>query len=129
MPSKTDGIVQVMQEVFGDINIEELSTPFTAVAVDLKSTKECCISHGNLAKAIAGSCAVPGVFIPVEFNDLLLADGGLQNTIPADTLRFQDCDYVIAVDCNKSRTYGTDSSKIKDVLTCAIRILMKSKNY
>ena len=126
MPSKTDGIENIIKENLGDINIEELKTPFSAVAVDLKSTKEVCISHGNLAKAIAGSCAVPGVFVPVEFNDMLLADGGLQNTIPADVLRFMGCDYVISVDCNKSRLYGTNSSKVIDVINCSIRILMKS---
>lgn len=126
LPSKTTGIQQIVEDTLGNINIEELSTPFTAVAVDLKSTKECCISHGNLAKAVAGSCAVPGIFVPVEFGDLLLADGGLQNTIPADSLRFAGCDYVISVDCNKARTYGTDSSKMIEVISCAIRILMKS---
>ncbi len=126
MPSKTDGIEAVIKNFLGDINIEDLPIKFSAVAVDIKSTKEVCISHGNLAKAVAGSCCVPGVFIPVEFGDMLLCDGGLQNTIPADIPRYFDCDYVICVDCNKSRTYGTDSSKLLDVLSCAIRILMKS---
>lgn len=128
VPSKTDGIQQIIKENMGDINIEELKTPFTAVAVDLKSTKEVCISKGNLAKAVAGSCAVPGIFVPVEFEDMLLADGGLQNTIPADVLRIMGCDYVIAVDCNKSRLYGTDSAKVFDVISCSIRILMKSNS-
>ena len=100
--------------------------PFSAVAVDLKSTKEVCISKGNLAKALAGSCAVPGVFQPVEFENMLLADGGLQNTIPADIPRYFGCDYVVSVDVNKSRTYGTDSNKFIDVIMCSIRILMKS---
>ena len=126
MPSKTDGIENILKENLGDINFEELKIPFSAVAVDLKSAKEVCISHGNLAKAVAGSCAVPGVFVPVEYGDMLLADGGLQNTIPADVLRFMGCDYVISVDCNKSRLYGTDSPKVIDVITCSIRILMKS---
>lgn len=126
MPSKTDGIESVMINALGDINIEQLKTKFSAVAVDIKSTKEVCISHGNLAKAVAGSCCVPGVFVPVEFGDMLLCDGGLQNTIPADIPRYFGCDYVVAVDCNKSRTYGTDSSKFIDVISCAIRILMKS---
>ena len=126
MPSKTDGIENLMIETFGDINIEGLKKPFSAVAVDMKSTKELCISHGNLAKAVAGSCCVPGIFQPVEFGDKLLCDGGLQNTIPANIPRYFDCDYVIAVDCNSTRTYGTDSSKVLDILGCAIRILMKS---
>lgn len=126
MPSKTDGIENLMINCFGDINIEDLKKPFSAVAVDIKTTKELCISHGNLAKAVAGSCCVPGIFQPVEFGDKLLCDGGLQNTIPANIPRYFDCDYVIALDCNSTRTYGTDSSKVLDVLGCSIRILMKS---
>lgn len=126
VPSKTDGIQLLMKSILGDINIEELKIPFSAVAVNIKTTKEVCLSHGNLAKAVAGSCCVPGVFVPVEFDDMLLCDGGLQNTIPADIPRYFGCDYVIAVDCHKERTYGTDSQKLFDVLSCAIRILMKS---
>ena len=126
MPSSTEGIEELMKQAVGDINIEELKTPYSAIAVDIKSTKEVCISHGNLSKAVAGSCCVPGVFQPVEFGDRLLCDGGLQNTIPANIPRYFDCDYVIAVDCNSTRTYGTDSPKVIDVLSCSIRILMKS---
>ena len=125
MPSKTEGIENLLISTLGDINIEDLKKPFSAVAVDLKTTKEVCISHGNLAKAVAGSCCVPGIFIPVEFNDMLLCDGGLQNTIPADIPRHFGCDYVIAVDCNRERLYGTESSKLMDVVSCSIRILMK----
>ena len=126
IPSKTEGIEQLMTSFLGDINVEDLPTKFAAVAVDIKSTKEVCITNGNLAKAVAGSCCVPGVFVPVEFGDMILCDGGLQNTIPADIPRYFGCDYVISVDCNKSRTYGTESLKMTDVLSCSIRILMKS---
>ena len=128
IPSKTEGIETMMKDTFGDINIENLKKPFSCVAVDIKSTKELCISKGNLSKAVAGSCCVPGVFQPVEFGEYLLCDGGLQNNIPAHIPRFFGCDYVIAVDCNSTRTYGTDSSKTLDVLACSIRILMKSNS-
>ena len=128
IPSKTEGIETMMKDTFGDISIENLKKPFSCVAVDIKSTKELCISKGNLSKAVAGSCCVPGVFQPVEFGDYLLCDGGLQNNIPANIPRFFGCDYVIAVDCNSTRTYGTDSSKTLDVLACSIRILMKSNS-
>lgn len=124
--SKLDGLADVIKSNLGDINIEDCKIPFAAVSVDLKSTKEVCFTKGNLIKAVTGSCAVPGVFQPVEYNDMILADGGLQNTIPADIPRYFGCDYVVAVDVNKSRTYGTDSTKFLDVLTCSIRILMKS---
>ena len=128
VPSKTEGIESMMRDNFGDINIENLKKPFSAVAVDMKSTKELCISKGNLAKAVAGSCCVPGIFQPVQFGDYLLCDGGLQNNIPANIPRFFDCDYVIAVDCNSTRTYGTESTKTLDVISCALRILMKSNS-
>ncbi|MBQ8792870.1 MAG: patatin-like phospholipase family protein, partial [Clostridia bacterium] len=124
--SKTDGIGDIIRKNLGDINIEDLEIPFAAVAVDIKSTNEVAISKGNLAKAVEGSCAVPGVFQPVIFDNMILSDGGLQNTIPADIPRLFGCDYVIAVDVNKSRTYGTDSTKFLDVIMCSIRILMKS---
>lgn len=125
-PSKIDGVGEIVTNNLGNINIEDLKLPFSAVAVDIKSTKEICISKGNLAKAVMGSCAVPGVFQPVEHEGMILCDGGLQNTIPADIPKHYGCDYVISVDVNKSRTYGTESTKLLDVLMCSIRILMKS---
>lgn len=125
-PSKLDGVGEILIKNLGDINIEDLKTPFAAIAVDIKSTKEVCFAKGNLAKAVMGSCAVPGVFQPIVYDDMILCDGGLQNTIPADIPKIFDCDYVVAVDVNKSRTYGTDSTKMLDVISCSIRILMKS---
>lgn len=125
-PSKIDGVGEIVTSQLGDINIEDLKIPFAAVAVDIKSTKEVCFAKGNLAKAVMGSCAVPGVFQPVVYDDMILCDGGLQNTIPADIPRYFGCDYVVSVDVNKSRTYGTNSTKVFDVLSCSIRILMKS---
>ena len=123
MPSKTTGIENLVTTHLGDMQIEDLTIPFSPVVVDLKSTDEIALRRGNLAKAIAGSCAVPGVFTPVEFEDKLLADGGLQNAIPADVPKIFGCDYVVAVDVNPTRTYGTNSTKFVDTLLASIRIL------
>ena len=65
VPSKTEGLENVIKSNLGDINIEDLKLPFTATAVDLKSTDEICLTKGNLAKAVAASCCVPAVFQPV----------------------------------------------------------------
>ena len=122
--SKTDGLQKVLIDNLGDIDISELKTPFAAVCTDLVTTNECVVTKGNLAKAVAGSCCLPYVFYPVEFDDKIFVDGGLHNTIPADIPKLFGCDYVISVDVNKSRTFGTDSTKLIDVLTCSFRILM-----
>jgi len=87
MPNSTIHFEKMIVDVVGDINIEDLKIPFCAVAVDMKSGNEADIKKGRLCKALAGSCAVPGVFEPVEMEDMLLFDGGLQNTIPSDVLR------------------------------------------
>jgi len=126
MTSSTEGIEKIVINSLGDIDIKDLKIPFAAVAVDIKTTEEVVITKGNLAKAVAGSCCVPGIFQPVEFEDMLLCDGGLQNTLPGNVPRLMGCDFVVSVDVNSARIYGTESSKVLDVLSASIRTLMKS---
>jgi len=126
MPSKTTGIEELLIENLGDVDISSLQKPYCAIAVDLISAQEVILTKGPLAKAVAGSCAIPGVFVPVEFNNMHLADGGLQNNIPSDVPRYFGCDYVIAIDVNSTRGEGTTSLKIIDVLKTTIGIMGKS---
>lgn len=126
VPSPTDAIEDIVTGITGDIDIKDLKKPFCAVAVDMKSGKEVDITEGNLAKALAGSCAVPTVFHAVEFEDKLLFDGGLQNTIPADVLRRLGCDAVVSVDINSTRGAGTESTKYFDLIMASVDIMMKS---
>lgn len=125
MPSPTDGIEDIIKNNIGDIDVSECKIPLAVVAVDIFSTNECIITKGKLCKAVAGSCAVPAIFQPVKFEDRLLLDGGLQNTLPSNVPKMFGCDYVVAVDVNPSRNYGATSSKYFDVLGATIRILMK----
>lgn len=126
MPSSTENIEKIITQTVGDINIEDLKTPFCAVAVDMISGNEVDITKGRLCKALAGSCSVPTVFNAVEFEDKLLFDGGLQNTIPADVLRKLGCDAVVSIDINSTRGNGTDSKKYFDLLMASVRVMMKS---
>ncbi len=126
VPSKTEGLENFVKSVIGDAHFEDMKKKLTIVAVDLITSKEIHITSGSVAKAVAGSCAVPGIFNPVDFDTYRLADGGLQNTIPADVLRANGCRYVVSIDCNPTRGHGTDSTKLKDILLASIRIMMKS---
>ncbi len=126
MPSSTEGIENIVIRTMGDINVEDLKTPFCAVAVDMISGNEVDITHGRLCKALAGSCAVPTVFNAVNFEDKLLFDGGLQNTIPSDVLRKLGCDAVVAIDINSTRGNGAKSTKYLDLLMASIDVMMKS---
>lgn len=126
VPSKTEGIENLIKNYIGDIDISELKIPFCAVAVDVRTGEEVHLTKGSLAKAVAGSCAVPGVFTPVELDKYLLFDGGLQNTIPSNVPKIFKCEKTIAVDINSTRGSGTTSTKYLDILMASIGIMMKS---
>ena len=128
MPSKTKGIEELIEEHIGKIDISELKKPFAAVAVDLITAQEVAMTTGELSKAVAGSCAIPGVFNPVEFRGMHLIDGGVQNNIPSDIPRYFDCDYVIAVDVNSTRGGGTESLKLLDILKATIGIMNRANS-
>jgi len=97
---KGDRIVDKLRELIGEINIEELSVPYTAVAVDLIAQREVWFSRGSLFDAIRASIAIPTVFRPHRYEGRVLVDGGLLNPVPiTPTLRdLTDC--TIAVDLN-----------------------------
>lgn len=124
--SDTTGIQDLVKQSIGDILIEELKLPFTAVAVDIKSGKEVHFTKGSVCKAVASSCAVPLIFKPVEYKGYRLFDGGLTNTIPADVLRNDGCDVVISIDVNPTRGVGTESLKVISMLNAGLGILMRS---
>src|SRR6476469_1694281 len=59
-------------------NIEDMPTPFAAVAFDLATSGIAVMKSGDLVTAIRASCAVPGVFAPVRNgNGQVLVDGGV----------------------------------------------------
>jgi NTE family protein len=78
-------------------NIEELPVRFAAVAVDLKSGQEVVFDRGPVAPAVHASCAIPGVFVPVELDGVTYVDGGVADPVPADAARRLGADVVIAV--------------------------------
>lgn len=128
MPSKTTGIQELVSENLGDMDISQTKIPYCCVAVDLITAQEVVLTKGDISKAVAGSCSIPGVFTPVIFNNMHLIDGGLQNNIPSDVPRYFGCDYVIAIDVNSTRGEGTKSLKIVDVLKTTIGIMNKANS-
>ncbi|HEX7973517.1 MAG TPA: patatin-like phospholipase family protein [Anaerolineales bacterium] len=82
----------------GDLRIEDLKIPFTAVAADLASGEPVRLNSGPLAPAVQASCSVPGFVEPVELDGRLLGDGSLVDTVPVSILREMGAEYVIGVD-------------------------------
>jgi NTE family protein len=77
--------------------IEEMAVAFAAVAVDLESGKTVIFRRGAAATAVHASCAIPGVFVPVQIDGRTYVDGGVTNPVPASVARDLGADVVIAM--------------------------------
>ncbi len=79
---KGQKVYQKLQSFTGDINIEDMRVPFTAVATDIGNYEEVHFSSGKLYDALRASTAIPGMFTPVQWEDRLLVDGAVLNPLP-----------------------------------------------
>ena len=85
-------------ELIGPRTFDQLSIPLAVVAADLMREEVIVLREGPVAHAARASCALPGVFTPVEWEGRLLVDGGLLNNLPISVAREMGAQYVIAVD-------------------------------
>ncbi|VGO17182.1 putative NTE family protein [Pontiella desulfatans] len=93
---------------------DHLSIPYRAVATDLQSGSAHVIGHGNLARAMRASMAVPGAFTPVEIEGRLLVDGGIVNNLPVDVAKAMGAEFIIAVDVG-SASDDVDPEELKGI--------------
>ncbi|MFL6467197.1 MAG: patatin-like phospholipase family protein [Pyrinomonadaceae bacterium] len=78
---------------------EDLKIPFAATACDIESGDEVIFSNGDMVLAIRASCAIPGVFMPVEDSEgRMFIDGGVVSPVPINAIKAFGPDIVIAVD-------------------------------
>jgi NTE family protein len=89
-----------IHEIVGDIDIEQLPIPFTAVATDLTNQQEIWFQEGCLHQAMRASAAIPSLFTPVIQGRRMLVDGGLLNPLPIVPVVSSHCDLIVAVNLN-----------------------------
>jgi len=94
---RAEKVLARVRELIGDVAIEALAVPFTAVATDLLAGREVWFQEGPLDTAIRASIAIPGVITPVMLNGRLLADGGVMNPVPVAPTSGVPSDLTIAV--------------------------------
>ncbi|MEH6687989.1 MAG: patatin-like phospholipase family protein [Halopseudomonas sabulinigri] len=95
-----------IREILGEINIEQLPIPFTAVATDLTNQQEVWFQQGCLHQAMRASAAIPSLFSPVRQGSRVLVDGGLLNPLPIVPVVSSHCDLIMAVNLNSIEMDG-----------------------
>jgi NTE family protein len=103
-----------VRELLGDVTIEDLPLPYTAVATDLLTRREVWFQRGPLATAIRASIATPGIFTPVMLNGRLLADGGVLNPVPIAPTAAVTADLTVAVSLTGERQGAVEGAPARE---------------
>lgn len=114
---KGEKIFAKHREMTGDLTIEQLNVPFTAVATDMKNREQVLFTSGDLYTALRASVSIPGVFIPVVMEDRVLVDGGVLNPLPVDLVQKQDDAIIVAVDLNAEYEEGAEIKPLEEKKT------------
>lgn len=92
-----DRIMSLLQLLTKNKKLEELDPPVRVVATDLHTGREVVLEEGPIEPAVRASIAIPGIFTPVTYNEMLLVDGGVVAGVPVEAARDMGADLVIAV--------------------------------
>ena len=130
-----DKLTKYLRERMTDLQIEDLSIPFAAVATELNSGKEVWLQEGSLMDAIRASMSMPGILTPFQNGTQWLVDGGLVNPIPVSLCRAMGAEIVIAVNLNSdimgrrflSRDKGSVMNNGKGLLSQKLASLINGK--
>jgi len=121
-------LLTILEEQIGDLTFEELKVPLIINAVDLRSGKQVVLDKGPVAKAVQASCAIPGIFTPVKWNDCLLVDGGLLNNLPTSFIDNDEVDRIIAVNVGAQRALEKEPGNIFEVLIQSFDVVQRHRD-
>lgn len=113
-------VEELLHEYLGDLRIEDMPVPFSCVATDLISGKLHVFNEGIAELAVQASCAIPGVFRPVEHDNMLLVDGGCLCRVPVKSVKDMGADVVVAVDVLSNVSEPVE--KVGNILSLLLRV-------
>ncbi|HEX5091121.1 MAG TPA: patatin-like phospholipase family protein [Burkholderiales bacterium] len=115
-----------MNERLGGRRIEQLGTPFAAVATELRTGRSVVFSRGDTGLAVRASCSLPAVFRPAVIEGTEYVDGGLTHPVPVSVARAAGADVVIAVVVSRQPGDTGDLGSTRELLNQTIVIMQHS---
>lgn len=76
---------------------EELQIPLAIATTDIIAGVTVYYSHGSIVPPLRASCAYPGLFVPIQYENRTLVDGFLTAPVPVEGALLLGADLVIAV--------------------------------
>jgi NTE family protein len=105
---RAEKILDAVRDILGEVTIEQLPIPYTAVSTDLLTGKSVWLQRGPVDAAIRASIAIPGVIMPHVLDGRLLADGGILDPLPMAPIAAVNADLTIAVSLSGSESGGRE---------------------
>ncbi len=109
---RAEKILDAVRDILGEVTIEELPIPYTAVSTDLLTGKSVWLQRGPVDAAIRASIAIPGVIVPHVLDGRLLADGGILDPLPMAPISAVNADLTIAVSLSAAVRQAETSRKV-----------------
>jgi NTE family protein len=102
---------------------EDLRTPLAIAATDINAGISVYYTKGMIAPALRGSCAYPGLFVPIQFEGRTLVDGFLTAPVPVEGALLLGADIVIAVYLEALNTENPRT--VADVVSRSFNIIQR----
>ena len=94
---KGDKLLEAFSGIVPDARIEDLPVPLALIATDVLTGREYVFRSGDLCTAIRASFSLPVVLRPVEYEGMLLMDGGLTTPLPLNRVKRTEGDILVAL--------------------------------
>ncbi len=120
----SEKIEKLVEKKLGEKTFKDLRLPFRCVAVDLYSGSLVELHKGKVARAIRASCSIPGIFTPTEWDNKLLVDGGLMDSVPGDVVRKMGARFVVGVNLNADREIIRTPKSSAETIFSSLKIIM-----
>jgi NTE family protein len=98
-------VFKTLESFIPDIDIQDMSIPFVAVATDMHKGKEVAFKKGSMYRALKASASIPTVVTPSQRKGRILVDGGVMTPIPVEFVKRRKKDLLVICNVNGSQAY------------------------
>ena len=106
---------------------EELQTPLAVATTDIIDGVTVYYSHGDIVPPLRGSCAYPGLFVPIQHENRTLVDGFLTAPVPIEGVLLLGADIVIAVYLESGNI--EQPRTLTDILSRSFNIMQRHADF
>ncbi len=106
---------------------EELQVPLAIATTDIIDGVTVYYSHGEVVPPLRASCAYPGLFVPIQYENRTLVDGFLTAPVPIEGVLLLGADIVIAVYLESGNI--EQPRTLTDILSRSFNIMQRHADF